>query len=162
MYWLFKTEPSEFGIDDLAKAPAQTARWDGIRNYQARNYIRDQLALGDQVFLYHSQCKPPAVVGLATVVTPAYADPAQFDPRSPYYDAKATSESPRWYSLDICLTQRFPRELTLAQIKAMPALADIALLKQGRLSIVPIRPTEAAAILSQCQAALTQNHTPAL
>lgn len=152
MYWLFKTEPSEFGIDDLASAPAQTVRWDGIRNYQARNYIRDQITLGDHVFIYHSQCKPPAVVGLADAVTPAYADPTPFDPRSVYYDAKATPESPRWYCVDIRLLERFPRVLTLAHIKAAAPLANMGLLKQGRLSVAPVTRAEADVILDHCQA----------
>lgn len=151
-YWLFKTEPSEFSIDDLACSPEQTARWDGIRNYQARNYIRDQLALGDRVFIYHSQCTPTAIVGLAAVVATAYADPAQFDQQSRYYDAKASHEHPRWYCVDIRLIQVFTRAFTLAQIKAAPPLAEMALLKQARLSVAPVRPDEATFILKQCEA----------
>lgn len=150
-YWLFKTEPSEFGIDDLACSPEQTARWDGIRNYQARNTLRDQLTIGDQVFIYHSQCKPTAIVGLAEVVTGAYADPAQFDEQSRYFDAKASRESPRWYCIDIRLLQRFMRPLTLPQIKATPQLADMAILKQRRLSVTPVRQAEGRLILKACQ-----------
>lgn len=150
-YWLFKTEPDEFSIDHLSASPNQTARWDGIRNYQARNYIRDELALHDLVFIYHSQCKPTAIVGLAEVVKPAYPDPAQFDPHSPYYDAKASEDIPRWYCVDVQLRERFAREMTLTQIKSSPALADMALLKQGRLSVTPVRAIEAAFICSRCR-----------
>lgn len=152
-YWLFKTEPDEFSIDDLNASPNQTARWDGIRNFQARNFIRDQIALTDQVLIYHSQCRPTAIVGRAEVVKAAYPDPAQFDPQSPYFDTRASKDAPRWFCVDIRLIERFAHHLTLTQIKSSPPLAEMALLKQGRLSVSPVRATEAALILSHCQEA---------
>lgn len=141
-YWLFKTEPSEFSIEDLANSPGQTTRWDGIRNYQARNFLRDQTAVNDRVLVYHSSCKPTAAVGVASIVSPAYPDPAQFDKKSPYFDIKATKNSPRWYSVDIKLEQIFPCPVELAQIKAETRLAQMVLLKRGRLSIQPVAPEE--------------------
>lgn len=141
-YWLFKTEPSEFSIDNLASCPGQTTRWDGIRNYQARNFLRDQTAINDRVLVYHSSCKPTAVVGVAAIVSAAYPDPAQFDKKSPYFDAKATLESPRWYSVDIKLEQVFPSSVSLEQIKSEIRLEQMVLLKRGRLSIQPVTPAE--------------------
>lgn len=141
-YWLFKTEPGEFSIDDLTKCPGQTTRWDGIRNYQARNFLRDQTSINDRVLLYHSSCKPTAVVGVAAIVSAPYADPAQFDSKSPYFDEKASTDSPRWYSVDIKLEQVFPEPVELARIKAEPKLDQMVLLKRGRLSIQPVTPVE--------------------
>lgn len=141
-YWLFKSEPSEFSIEDLAKCPGQTTRWDGIRNYQARNFLRDQTAVNDRVLFYHSSCKPTAVVGVATIVSVAYPDPAQFDKKSPYFDIKTTQDSPRWYSVDIKLEKIFTHPVELAQIKSETRLAQMVLLKRGRLSIQPVAPEE--------------------
>lgn len=139
-YWLFKSEPDEFGIDDLAAC--QRERWDGIRNYQARNLLRDQVAVGDQVLIYHSSCKHVGVAGVAEVAAAAYPDPLQFDPASKYFDPKSSSGSPRWVSVDITFVQKFPDVLPLKTIKNMPQLEDMVLVKQGRLSIQPVQANE--------------------
>lgn len=137
-YWLFKAEPHIYGIDHLAAAPNQIGRWDGIRNYQARNFLRDQVAIHDGVFIYHSSCKNVGIVGTASIVKTAYPDPTQFNPESNYYDPKSTPENPRWVSVDIKLTKVFPRLISLAEIKAQPSLANMVLLKQSRLSTQPV------------------------
>lgn len=137
----------------MQAAPSAIARWDGIRNYQARNFIRDHMARGDRVFIYHSQCKPTAIVGLAEVVTEPYPDPSQFDECSDYFDPKATTAAPRWFSVDIRLLEHFAQPLPLAQIKVDPPLANMALLKQARLSVVPVQPLEAERILTLCSSA---------
>ena len=136
MHWLFKTEPDEFSIDDL-KADG-TARWDGIRNYQARNFLRDQVKLGDSVFIYHSSCARPGIAGQAEVIKTAYPDPAQFDAESRYYDPKATKDAPRWFCVDVCWRTTFPELLSLTRLKQLPVLEDMVLLKQGRLSVQPV------------------------
>ena len=141
-YWLFKAEPDVYGIDHLAAEKNQTGRWDGIRNYQARNFLRDQVALDDEVLLYHSQCKQIGVVGTARIVKAAYPDPTQFNPESDYYDPKASPDAPRWFCVNICLQEKFARTILLAEIKQHPQLADMVLLKQGRLSIQPVTPKE--------------------
>lgn len=137
-YWLFKSEPDCYSIDDLAREPKQTARWDGIRNYQARNLLRDEVALGDEVFFYHSRCKHIGIVGTATVVKTAYPDPQQYLPDSPYFDPKATRDQPRWFCVDITLNQRFKTPVLLSTIKEIQQLEEMILLKQGRLSIQPV------------------------
>ena len=137
-YWLFKAEPHIYGIDHLAAAPDKTARWDGIRNYQARNFLRDQVALNDEIFIYHSSCKNVGIVGTAKVVKTAYPDPTQFNPESDYYDPKSTPENPRWVSVDIKLIKIFPRLIPLAEIKAQPQLENMVLVKQSRLSTQPV------------------------
>jgi predicted RNA-binding protein with PUA-like domain len=141
-YWLFKAEPHIYGIDHLNAAPKKTGRWDGIRNYQARNFLRDQVALGDEVFIYHSSCKNIGIVGTAKIVKTAYPDPTQFDPDSHYYDPKSTPENPRWVSVDIQVTKTFPRIISLAEIKAQNELQNMVLVKQGRLSTQPVTPEE--------------------
>lgn len=141
-YWLFKSEPDEYSIADLAAEPGKTGRWDGIRNYQARNFLRDSVQTGDGVLFYHSACKVPAVVGTAEVVRGAYPDPAQFDPESKYFDPKATEEKPRWYCVDIRWQSAFNHPVPLAEIKQNPQLADMVLVKQGRLSIQPVTKEE--------------------
>lgn len=141
-YWLFKAEPHVYGIDHLAAEPNKTGRWDGIRNYQARNFLRDQVKPGDEVFIYHSSCKNLGIVGIATVVKAAYPDPTQFDPKSTYYDPKSTMENPRWVSVDIQLTKVFPRLISLAEIKAQPLLENMVLFKQSRLSTQPVTADE--------------------
>lgn len=145
-YWLFKSEPDEFGIDDLAAAKVQ--RWDGIRNYQARNLLRDQVAVGDEVLIYHSSCKAVGVAGIATVVSAAYPDPLQFDPDSAYFDPRSSPDQPRWISVDIAFVEKFARVLSLQTIKAMPQLAEMVLIRQGRLSVQPVRAPEWQAILA--------------
>lgn len=141
-YWLFKAEPHIYGIDHLAAAPNKTGRWDGIRNYQARNFLRDQVQTGDEVFIYHSSCKNVGIVGTAKVVKTAYPDPTQFNPESDYYDPKSTPENPRWVSVDIQLTKIFPRLIPLAEIKAQSALENMVLVKQSRLSTQPVTADE--------------------
>lgn len=146
-YWLFKAEPDVYGIEHLAAEPHKTGRWDGIRNYQARNFLRDQVALGDKVFIYHSHCKIPGIVGSAKVVKTAYPDPTQFDPDSNYYDPKATPANPRWVSVDIELEAIFAELISLAKIKqcaltTQEALGEMVLLRQARLSVQPVKATE--------------------
>lgn len=141
-YWLFKAEPHIYGIDHLNAAPKKTGRWDGIRNYQARNFLRDQVALGDEVFIYHSSCKNIGIVGTAKVVKTAYPDPTQFDPESNYFDPKSTPENPRWVSVDIQVTKTFPQIISLANIKAQSELENMVLVKQGRLSTQPVTKAE--------------------
>ncbi|WP_237068552.1 EVE domain-containing protein [Microbulbifer guangxiensis] len=141
-HWLFKSEPDEYSIDDLASEPGQTGHWDGIRNYQARNFLRDKVAVGDGVLFYHSACKVPAVVGTAEVVKAAYPDPAQFDPDSPYFDPKASAGAPRWFCVDLHWRSTFAHPVPLAQIKADPRLQEMVLVKQGRLSIQPVTAEE--------------------
>ena len=151
-YWLFKTEPDAFSIDDLANMPNQIEHWDGIRNYQARNLLRDDLKLGDLVFIYHSSCKDLGIVGLAEVVKEGYVDHTQFDPESHYYDPKSLEHNPRWIMVDIQFKQKFVKMLSLKNIKSMPEITDIGLVKKGhRLSIMPVQPTEFEYLLSQCQ-----------
>lgn len=140
--WLFKAEPEVYGIEHLAAEPHQTGRWDGIRNYQARNFLRDQITLGDELLLYHSHCKRPGVVGTARVVKTAYPDPTQFNPDSPYFDVKATPENPRWVSVDIQLQEVFSPGIPLTVIKQQPSLATMTLLRQARLSIQPVSASE--------------------
>ena len=150
-YWLFKTEPDAFSIDDLAKMPNQTEHWDGIRNYQARNFLRDEVKIGDQVFIYHSSCKNVGIAGLAEVVKGGYIDHTQFDPKSQYYDAKSLKDRPRWMMVDVLFRQKFMQVLPLKQIKNMPEITDIGLVKKGhRLSFMPVKQNEFEWLLSQC------------
>lgn len=151
-YWLFKSEPDAFSIDDLAAKPEQTEHWDGIRNYQARNFLRDEVKKGDQVFFYHSSCKTVGIAGLAEVVKEGYVDHTQFDPESKYYDPKASRDNPRWYMVDIKLKEKFNNVLTLAEIKAMPDIEQLGLVKKGhRLSIMPVTQGEFKRLLTRCQ-----------
>lgn len=124
-YWLFKTEPDAFSIDDLANMPNLIEHWEGIRNYQARNFLRDGVKRGDLVFIYHSSCKDVGIVGLAEVVKEGYADHTQFDPESKYYDPESLEEMPRWIMVDIQFKQKFAQTLTLKKIKRMPEIEDI-------------------------------------
>ena len=147
-YWLFKTEPDAFSIDDLASRANQTEHWDGIRNYQARNFLRDQVKLGDKVFIYHSSCKDVGIVGLAEVVKEAYPDHTQFDPESRYYDPKSTPENPRWVMVDVKFVEKFPAILPLKKIKTMSEISEVGLVKKGhRLSIMPVNEYEFSALL---------------
>lgn len=145
-HWLFKTEPHVFSIDNLAKAENKITRWDGVRNYQARNLLRDQIKVGDQVFVYHSQCKVPGIVGLAKVVKAAYPDPAQFNPESDYFDPKADADNPRWFCVDIQHQKTFAEVIPLQSLKQNPELHEMVLLKQGRLSVQPVTAEQAAVI----------------
>lgn len=152
-YWLMKSEPDEFGIDDLYRAPNRTAPWDGVRNYQARNMLRDEIREGDGVLFYHSSCTPPGVAGLARVVRAGYPDASAWDPASPYYDPASSPEKPRWYGVDVQWQARFPNLLSLAELRAEPALADMALLRKGsRLSVMPVTDDEWRAILAMAEA----------
>lgn len=138
-YWLLKSEPGEFGIDDLATSPGRTTCWDGVRNYQARNFLRDEIRAGDGVLFYHSNADPKAVVGTATVVREGYPDPSQFDRRSKYFDAGSPRDDPRWYAVDIKADRAFRRPVTLDDMRAAPALRDMRLLQRGnRLSVMPV------------------------
>ena len=145
--WLFKTEPDEYSIDDLAAEKQGYGVWNGIRNYQARNFLRDQVVLGDRVLIYHSSCTPAAIVGEAQVVRAAYADPSQFDPASEYFDGKASRTNPRWYCVDVRFVKTYPQPLALATIKQSSALQQMLLLRQPRLSVVPVDDAEYRAIL---------------
>ena len=141
-YWLMKSEPGEFGIDDLARSGRRGSPWVGVRNYQARNFMRDQMQVGDQVLFYHSSCPEPGIAGVAQVCRKAYPDETQFDPKSAYYDPKATRDLPRWLNVDVCLVRK-TRLVGLAELRAQPALAGMRLLARGnRLSITPVDPRE--------------------
>lgn len=146
-YWLMKTEPDECSIDDLENAAPAAVIWEGVRNYQARNFMR-QMQVGDEVLIYHSSCKMIGVAGTAKVVKAAYSDPTQFDSQSSYFDAKSKKENPRWDAVDVKFVQKFKQLLSLDAIKAMPALQELALVKKGnRLSVMPVSETEWRAIL---------------
>ncbi|EHR40830.1 EVE domain-containing protein [Alishewanella jeotgali] len=138
-YWLFKTEPSECSIDDFARAPTTPIVWEGVRNYQARNFLRDGVQVGDHVLIYHSSCKDIGVAGIAEVVRSAYADPSQFDCRSIYYDPKAKAEQPRWVAVDLRFVQKLPRLITLDKIKSSAKMAELPVVQKGsRLSVMPV------------------------
>jgi predicted RNA-binding protein with PUA-like domain len=142
-YWLFKSEPESFSLDDLARAPKQTTFWNGVRNYQARNLLRDEIKAGDGVLFYHSNAKPAAAVGLAEVVTAGYPDKTQFDPKSPYYDPDAKPDEPRWYMVDIKFKEAFKRPVSLDELRQVPGLSDMVLLRRGsRLSVQPVTAAE--------------------
>lgn len=141
-YWLFKSEPDAYSINDLKNEPNGTGRWDGIRNYQARNLLRDEVKVGDLVLFYHSSCKDVGVVGVAEVTSAPYPDPLQFDPGSNYYDVKSKPEEPRWVCLDIQYKKHTGTFLSLQKIKQTPELEDMVLVKRGRLSIQPVTKNE--------------------
>ena len=137
-YWLMKSEPDEFSIDDLVKAPRQTTSWFGVRNYVARNFMRDAMRIGDGVLFYHSSCPVPGIAGLAKVASKAHPDMSQFDKKSPYYDPKAKREEPRWMLVDVALDRK-TRVMPLDELRIYPQLADMVVLKRGnRLSITPV------------------------
>jgi predicted RNA-binding protein with PUA-like domain len=136
-YWLMKTEPDAFSIDDLARVRREP--WSGVRNYQARNYMRDGMRKGDGVLFYHSSCPEPGVAGIAEVASDAYPDPTQFDRKSDYHDPKSTPEQPRWQLVDVAFRRKLKRTIGLAELKADPRLEGFALLQRGnRLSILPV------------------------
>jgi predicted RNA-binding protein with PUA-like domain len=141
-YWLMKSEPEVFGIAHLRARPEQTEPWDGVRNYQARNMLRDQMQPGDQAFFYHSNCAEPGIVGLMDILTPGYPDPTAFDPAHRYFDPKSTPENPRWYLVDVRYLRHLSRTITLAELKREPlatSLGDFPLIRKGnRLSIMPV------------------------
>jgi predicted RNA-binding protein with PUA-like domain len=147
-YWLFKSEPESFSIDDLAAAKDQTTFWNGVRNYQARNLLRDEIQVGDRVLYYHSNAEPSAVVGTAVVVKAGYPDSSAFDKRSDYYDPKATTENPIWAMVDIRFDSKFKEPLPLEQLRKVAALAKMELLRKGsRLSVQPVTKSEFDAVL---------------
>ena len=146
-YWLMKSEPSEVSIDDLESM--KTVPWYGVRNYQARNFMRDQMRVGDMVFFYHSSCAEPGIAGLAEVCKLAYPDETQFDPADKYFDPKATRESPRWLNVDVRLVKK-TRLMGIKELRSHPELAHMRVLQRGnRLSITPVDPAEYAFILSR-------------
>ncbi len=145
-YWLMKSEPDECSIDDALAAPKRSVPWTGVRNYQARNYMRDQMRVGDGVLFYHSSCPEPGIAGLAEIASAPYPDPTQFDRRSKYYDAASRREEPRWVLVDV-KARRKTRLIPLAELRAQAQLTDMAVLRRGnRLSITPVTPAEWAFI----------------
>lgn len=151
-YWLMKSEPNEFSIDDLASRSNSTEPWDGVRNYQARNMMRDQMTLGDLAFFYHSSCEVPGIVGIIKVAREAYPDETAFDPKDKHYDPKSDSENPRWYVVEVQLVRKLKRIIPLTELKRQPELADMTLLRRGnRLSIMPVSESEWEFILAMEQ-----------
>lgn len=146
-YWLMKSEPDVFSIDDLANMPDQKDHWDGIRNYAARNYMRDDMRVGDQVLFYHSNAKPPHVAGLAEIVSEPYPDHTSWDPESHYFDPKSSPDNPRWVMVDVQFRKKFNTVVPLPDIKANPALENMMLRTHGRLSISKVKPEEWAEVL---------------
>jgi predicted RNA-binding protein with PUA-like domain len=144
-HWLMKTEPSTFSIDDLAKAPKRTTCWDGVRNYQVRNMMRDQFAVGDLAFMYHSSCEVPGIVGVMKVASKGYPDSTAFDRKHAHYDPDSNPKEPRWYMVDVRLEQRFSRVISLDELRthANGKLRELLILKRGnRLSITPVSAAE--------------------
>ncbi len=147
-YWLFKSEPNTFSIDDLSHRPKQTEPWNGVRNYQVRNSLRDEIKKGDLGFFYHSSCTPPGIAGIVEVVKEGYPDFTAFDPHSAYYDPKSTQEHPRWFMVDIKLVKKFTRFISLEEIKNHPQLKNMLITRKGnRLSITPVTKKEWEVIL---------------
>jgi len=147
-YWLMKSEPDEVSFDDVLAAPGQTVSWFGVRNYQARNFMRDGMSVGDGVLFYHSSCAVPGVAGIAEVASGPYPDATQFDPASPYHDPKATQENPRWISVDVRAVEA-GRYLPLTELRTIAALEGMVLLQKGsRLSVSPVTPGEWKAIVA--------------
>ena len=140
-YWLMKSEPDVFSIQDLRLRPGGVGGWDGVRNYQARNFMRE-MAVGDGVLFYHSNADPPGVAGLAEVAKTAYPDPTQFDPKDGHHEPRATRENPVWYQVDVRFVRAFARLLPLDELRKAPALAGMALFKRSRLSVQPVTPAE--------------------
>ena len=141
-YWLMKSEPADVSVDDLAEMPNQTVAWYGVRNYQARNFMRNQMSIGDGVMFYHSNCKQPGIAGIAKVSVLAYPDATQFDPKNKYFDPKATQEQPRWFNVDVQLVKKIEL-IPLDELRQHPELAQMRTLQRGnRLSITPLDPAE--------------------
>ncbi len=146
-YWLMKSEPDAYSIDDLERDRMQP--WDGVRNYQARNMMRDEMKPGDKAFFYHSSCEVPAVVGIMKIASQAYPDPTQFDRRSKYFDPKSTEENPRWYLVDVAFERKLKRPITLKEIKDEPSLEGFTLTRRGnRLSVFPVSKEHWRAVLA--------------
>ncbi len=152
-HWLMKSEPDEVSVDDALAAPKSTVPWTGVRNYQARNFMRDAMRVGDGVLFYHSSCAEPGIAGIARVASTAYPDPTQFDPKSPYYDAASKREEPRWLLVDVQVLRK-TRNLTLPEMRADPELQDMVVLRKGnRLSITPVEPRHWKRVLQLLAAA---------
>ncbi len=148
-YWLLKSEPDVFSLEDLKNCPNQTEHWDGIRNYQARNLMRDEMQVGDRAFFYHSRQTEPAIVGTAKVVREAYPDHTSWDPTSKYFDEKSTPENPRWLMVDVQFGSEFSRPVTLKELRSIPELNEMFLLRKGmRLSVQPVTEAEFQLILA--------------
>ncbi len=148
-YWLMKSEPDVYGIDDLMAMPGQTDHWDGVRNYQVRNMMRDQMKAGDQAFFYHSNTKVPGIVGIVEIVREGYPDFTAWDPGSKYYDPKSDPDNPRWYMVDVRFVRKFKRVIGLAELRRQPQLQDMAVVKKGcRLSITPVTEQQWRHVLS--------------
>ncbi|HEX9079372.1 MAG TPA: EVE domain-containing protein [Desulfuromonadaceae bacterium] len=147
-FWLFKSEPGCFSFDDLKARPGMTEHWDGVRNFQARNFLRDGIKVGDGVLFYHSNIPEPAVVGIAEVVREGYPDFTALDPNGEHFDPKATADHPIWYMVDVRYVKPLPRPVTLGLIKANPLLAGMPLVRRSRLSIQPVTPEEWRIILT--------------
>ena len=151
-HWLMKSEPSEMSIDDLAKLPRRTAPWTGVRNYTARNFMRDAMRVGDLAFFYHSSCPEPGVAGIVKVASAAHPDPTQFDAKSDYYDPKSTRENPRWMCVDVTFVEK-TRLVPIAEMRAAKALDRMVTLQRGnRLSITPVTDGEWEAVLTLAKA----------
>ena len=151
-YWLMKSEPDEVSVDDAIGAPQSTVAWTGVRNYQARNYMRDAMRVGDGVLFYHSSCAEPGIVGIGRVASTPYPDPTQFDKRSKYYDPKSKNDEPRWMLVDVQVTKKIPI-VSLAQLRERRELADMLVLKRGnRLSITPVEAKHWKAIVGGTKA----------
>jgi len=147
-YWLMKSEPDTFGIDHLAARPNQTEPWDGVRNFQVRNWLRDDMKVGDLAFFYHSSCKIPGITGIVKIIKAGYPDSTAFDPASKYFDPRSTEAKPLWYRVDVKLVKKFAEMITLQQLRAVPALQSMRLLERGsRLSITPVTAKEWETIL---------------
>lgn len=142
-YWLLKSEPDVFSIEDLENAPKKTTHWDGVRNYQARNYLRDSIKLGDKVFYYHSNAEPSGIAGIAEVVREGYPDSTAFDKRDPHFDEKSDPKNPTWYMVDVRHVETFDSVISLAQLREIPKLKNMVLLQKGsRLSVQPVTAEE--------------------
>ena len=141
-YWLMKTEPDVFSIDDLLTRPERTEGWNGVRNFEARNLMRDRMKVGDGVIIYHSNATPPGAAGIARVASTAYPDPDQFDPDSEYFDPKSTRENPRWMQVDVQFVAKLPRLVPLDEIRTEPRFDELVMLKRNRLSVTPLTATE--------------------
>ncbi len=152
-HWLFKSEPITFSLDHLKACPKKTDSWDGVRNYQARNFMRDEMNKGDLGFFYHSNCAEPGIVGVVKITKEAYPDRFQFDPKSKYYDPKATPDNPRWVNVDVTYVRHLPQIVTLAALKEHPGLRDMKVIARGnRLSITPVTDKEWEIIMAMAEA----------
>jgi len=148
-YWLLKSEPEVFGIENLKNLPNATEHWDGVRNYQARNFMRDEMRCDDQAFFYHSNCKVPGIVGIVEIVREAYPDFTAFDPDSAYYDPKSSHDKPRWFMVDVRFKREFSRTISLNELKEYAELQEMPLLRRGnRLSVMPVASDQWHFILS--------------